>query len=62
MNWGGWQAFLHMGGHGPYVWGSFGVVALGLVLEHLALQAAHRRARKELVRRWREEDLEEGAA
>jgi heme exporter protein D len=62
MNWGGWQAFLHMGGHGPFVWGSFGVVAVVLWAEHLTLRLSDRRARQALVRRWHDDDLEEGTA
>lgn len=31
-------SFLHMGGHGPYVWGSFGVVAAALAAEVITLR------------------------
>lgn len=43
MNWHSWQAFVAMGGYGLYVWGSFGMVLLALVLEWLAI-AWHRRS------------------
>ena len=33
MNWGSISAFLHMGGYGLYVWGSFGMTLLLLALE-----------------------------
>jgi heme exporter protein D len=33
MNWGSLSAFLDMGGYGLYVWGSYGVTALALLLE-----------------------------
>lgn len=33
MNWGSVSEFLHMGGYGLYVWGSYGVTALVLLLE-----------------------------
>ena len=33
MNWGSFSAFLEMGGYGLYVWGSYGVTALALLLE-----------------------------
>ena len=33
MNWGSLSAFLEMGGYGLYVWGSYGVTALALLLE-----------------------------
>ncbi|MBH1987182.1 MAG: heme exporter protein CcmD [Burkholderiales bacterium] len=44
MNWGSWHQFADMGGHGLYVWGSFGVVALSLVWEAGALAWRHRLA------------------
>jgi heme exporter protein D len=33
MTWGSLDAFLAMGGHGLYVWGSYGVAALCICLE-----------------------------
>ncbi len=33
MNWPSMQAFVHMGGYGLYVWGSFGMCALVLAAE-----------------------------
>jgi len=50
--WESWQAFLHMGGHGLYVWGSFGVLAWGLAWEawHLAQMAS--RVRQHVAERW----------
>jgi heme exporter protein D len=33
MNWHSWSDFVAMGGYAPYVWGSFGVAALVLVVE-----------------------------
>ena len=33
MNWGGLNEFLAMGGYGFYVWGSYGVAALCILLE-----------------------------
>ena len=41
MNWSSWSDFLHMGGYGLYVWGSYGVTFAGLALE-LCLLAARR--------------------
>ena len=32
MNWGGWSEFLAMGGYGFYVWGSYGLALLVLLL------------------------------
>jgi len=43
MNWGNLQAFLDMGGYGLYVWGSYGVAALCLVIELVALRGRARR-------------------
>ena len=37
--------FLAMGGYGRYVWGSFGVVALALVIEVVSLRLRLRHAR-----------------
>jgi heme exporter protein CcmD len=43
MIWDSFSAFLHMGGYGLYVWGSFGVTALLLALETgLLCRHAHR--------------------
>lgn len=33
MNWGSTSEFFAMGGYGFYVWGSFGVTALALLIE-----------------------------
>ena len=43
MNWSSWSDFLAMGGYGVYVWGSFAMCALVLVLE-LGMLSARRRA------------------
>jgi heme exporter protein D len=42
MNWANSEAFWAMGGYGLYVWGSFGVVAIGLVAEVLMARRASR--------------------
>ena len=39
MNWSSLAEFAAMGGYGVYVWGSFGVTALAMVGELLALRA-----------------------
>ena len=39
MNWGSVNEFLAMGGYGFYVWGSYGVTALCIVLEVLSLRS-----------------------
>jgi heme exporter protein D len=41
MNWGSAAEFFAMGGYGLYVWGSYAVTAVCIVIELVAL--AHRR-------------------
>ena len=43
MIWASWSDFWAMGGYGLYVWGSYAVVALGMLLE--VYSAAHRQRR-----------------
>lgn len=43
MNWTNWSDFIAMGGYGAYVWASFGMAALAVVVE-LAQIGARRRA------------------
>jgi len=46
VNWGSVDGFFHMGGYGLFVWGSYGVGLLCVVIELIALRArAHRLAR-----------------
>jgi heme exporter protein D len=40
-----WAEFFAMGGRGAFVWGSFGVFALALLIEVVVLRAQSRRAR-----------------
>jgi heme exporter protein D len=47
MNWGSWQAFVHMGGYGLYVWGAYGVTAAVMVAEVLLVRARQRHAADE---------------
>ena len=44
MNWGSAGEFFAMGGYGLYVWGSYGVSALAIAIELLALAARRRRS------------------
>ena len=44
MNWGSVGAFLDMGGYGLYVWGSYGVTALVLGAEVIAVRRRKRAA------------------
>ena len=43
MTWSSWSEFVAMGGYGLYVWASFGMCAVVVVLE-VALLALRRRA------------------
>jgi heme exporter protein D len=42
MNWGSWQNFIAMGGYGLYVWGSYVVTLIALVVEIVALVTRRR--------------------
>jgi heme exporter protein D len=48
MNWGSggefWASFLHMGGYGLYVWGSYGVTAVLVAVEIVMLKLRRRDA------------------
>jgi heme exporter protein D len=46
MTWGSWSEFFAMGGHGFYVWGSYGVTFAAIALEIWALARRSRAARK----------------
>ena len=41
MIWESWEAFWAMGGYGPYVWCSYGVVLLCIAIEITSARAAH---------------------
>jgi len=49
MNWGSLDNFLAMGGYGLYVWGSYGVTLVVIVVE-LVLLARRRRNAVEQIR------------
>jgi heme exporter protein D len=44
MNWGSATEFFAMGGYAPYVWGSYAVTALCLIVEPLVVRARRRAA------------------
>jgi heme exporter protein D len=46
MNWGSTADFFAMGGYGLYVWGSFGVCALAIAGELIALAGRRRALRR----------------
>ena len=41
MNWQSLDQFLHMGGYGLYVWGSYGVTAAWMLLEPVLAARRH---------------------
>jgi heme exporter protein D len=53
MNWNSASEFFAMGGYGLYVWGSFGVSALAMLVEPLLVQQRHKhilqRVRRQLL-------------
>jgi heme exporter protein D len=55
MNWGSPAEFFAMGGYGLYVWGSFGVCALLMIVEPIMAG----RRRKDILRSLRRERLAE---
>ncbi len=57
LNWSNGSEFLAMGGYGLYVWGSFGVTALVMVIEVWSL-AARRKAVRHLTRHHESTNLE----
>lgn len=50
MNWHSLHDFLHMGGYGLYVWGSFAATAAAIAAELLALGARERALQARLRR------------
>ncbi len=54
MQWHSLDEFLHMGGYGLYVWGSYGVTFALFAAEALAARGRYRRARAEAARAARE--------
>jgi heme exporter protein D len=62
MQWNSLADFLHMGGYGLYVWGSFGVCAAALVLEQLLLKRRQDAIIRSLRRRARAERMDRGLA
>ncbi len=44
MNWNSFDDFMAMGGYGLYVWGSYALVLLLMLLEPVLVERRHRRA------------------
>lgn len=62
MYWNSFSDFLHMGGYGLYVWGSFGMTALVMVAEPLLARRQHRLIVQRLTRQLRAEARQSGEA
>jgi heme exporter protein D len=50
MNWASATDFFAMGGYAPYVWGSFAITALCMIVEPLVVRARRRAALARLKR------------
>ncbi|MBU6467817.1 MAG: heme exporter protein CcmD [Betaproteobacteria bacterium] len=50
MQWNSFSDFIHMGGYGLYVWGSFGICALAMIIEPLILQSRNQKIRRQVKR------------
>jgi len=49
MIWNSWNDFWAMGGYGLYVWGSFGVTALCMLVEIVWIQRAREQALNQIA-------------
>ena len=56
--WNSLSDFLAMGNHGLYVWGSFAVMALLMILEPILLMRGRKRLIERLQRQYRAESLD----
>lgn len=57
MEWASWSDFWSMGGYGFYVWGSYGVTALCILVEvwYLKRSAGQARRRLKRMQQWEEQ-------
>ena len=58
MYWNSFADFLAMGKHGVYVWGSFIVMALVMIVEPILIVRSRRQLAERLRRQYRAEQLE----
>lgn len=58
MNWGSFAEFFAMGGYGLYVWGSFGVCAVLMIMEPILVRQRHKNILRILRRERQAESLE----
>ena len=57
MIWASWSDFWDMGGYALYVWGSYAVVAIGVVLEVQSAALRQRRALAQIQEQTQDNDL-----
>lgn len=50
MEWGSWDAFWAMGGYGLYVWGSYVVTVIAILIEIIFLKRGHSQTVRRLRR------------
>ena len=58
IHWNSFADFLAMGKHGVYVWGSFVVMALVMIVEPILIVRSRRQLAERLRRQYRAEQLE----
>lgn len=58
MFWNSFSEFLAMGNHGVYVWGSFSVMAITMILEPVLLIQGQKKLLARLRRQFRAEKLD----
>lgn len=61
IHWSSLADFIAMGGYAGYVWGSFGVTALIIVIEPILARRAQKQAIARLKRQLRAEEREQSA-
>ena len=61
MFWNSFSEFLAMGNHGVYVWGSFGVMAIAMVLEPVLLIQGQKNLVARLKREFRAQKADRSA-
>jgi heme exporter protein D len=49
MHWNSFDEFIHMGGYGLYVWGSYGVTLLLMLVEPMLAKRRHQQARAQIA-------------
>lgn len=59
MFWNSFSEFFAMGTHGPYVWGSFGMMAIAMILEPVLLVRSQKSLVARLKRQFRAERSEQ---